>query len=370
MNGRRLTAFGACLALSVANAGRAPLNAQRLFGSVVLADDRTPAFGAVVSVIDSAGALVGRDIATSRGDYVIPVSKPGKYALTVRHIGSQDVRVSDVEVAPSRDVRTRIVLTTAVPRPPQVTARTRGVCDLASDSTGLRTLWDQFLTALLSNEVAEQARVFTATWEVREQTIDANVRDTSARSEASERLALDVPVFPMLRPDSSERLGFMIESNDGVRYFTPGMATFRSPTFAAKRCFAFEPAPEGQPSWIGVHFWATGYRIGISEIEGTVWFDAVSLEPRSLTYLYGGLPPSFAAARAGGGMRLARVSTGHWIADEWTLRVPSGRYTRMFAYDTRGNPNGYGNLKLDGVRATTARLTELTVNGTPIIRRP
>jgi hypothetical protein len=346
------------------------LGAQRLFGTVVQADERTPSVGAIVIALDSAGVVVGRDLATGRGDYVLPLTRPGKYTIVARQIGSLDETVRDIDVAAGRDVRTRIVLSRPVRRPAQVTERSKGVCALAGDSTGLAALWDQLQTALASMEMAESSKMFVATWDARERVLDANLRDTLGRSESSERLALDIPFFPTLRPDSSERLGFVVESAEGVRYFVPGPATLRSPGFIARRCFGFEPAPASQPGWIGLHFWPVGYRMGLSEIEGTVWFDATTLEPRALTFLYGGLPPAFAPARPGGGVRFARISTGHWITDEWTLKVPSGRYQRMFAYDARGNPNGYGNLRLDGVRTTTARLAELTVNGSAIVRRP
>lgn len=348
----------------------APSLAQRLFGTVVQADDRTPSVGAVVSVLDSSGAVIGRDLTTGRGDYVLPLTRPGRYTLIARQIGSLDETVRDIQVEAGRDVRTRIVLSRPARRPAQVTERTKGLCELRGDSTGLGTLWDQLQFALTSLELAESSRMFVATWDTRERVVDANLRDTLSRSESSERLGLDIPVFPVLRPDSSERLGFVLESPEGVRYFVPGAATLRSPGFRARRCFGFEPAPASQPGWIGLHFWPVGYRMGVSDVEGTVWFDAATLEPRALTYLYGGLPPAFTPARAGGGFRFARISTGHWIADEWTLKVPSGRYQRMFAYDARGNPNGYGNLRLDGVRMTTARLAELTVNGSAIVRRP
>jgi hypothetical protein len=273
-------------------------------------------------------------------------------------------------VSAGRDVRTRIVLAHPAQRPAQVAERTKGVCERPSDSTGLGVLWAQLQTALIASDVAESSGMFVATWEARERVLDANLRDTVGRSDTSERMGLEFPAFAVLRPDSSERLGFVLEANEGVRYFVPGPATLRSPGFLAHRCLAFEPAPTSQPGWVGLHFWPVGYRIGVSEIEGTVWFDAASLEPRALTFLYGGLPPAFAPARSGGGMRFSRISTGHWIVDEWTLRVPSGRYQRMFAYDVRGNPSGYGNLKLDGVRSITARLAELTVNGSAIVRRP
>jgi hypothetical protein len=347
-----------------------PAAAQRLFGTVVLADGRTPAVGAIVTALDARGRLAGRELAASRGDFVIPLPAAGRYALVAERVGSLGDTTRDLDVGEASDVRARVTLARSAPRPTPVLRRSREVCDLRGDTTGLAGLWAQFQVALTTTAMAEESRAFVATWVQRERTLDANLRDTIGRSETSVTVGLDVPVFPLLPPDSSSRVGFVLESDRGVLYHAVGTATLRAPSFLNRRCFALEPAPAEQPGWLGLHFRTTSYRIGVSEVEGTVWFDAASLEPRALTWMYGGLPPSFAPARSGGGVRYLRLPTGHWVVDEWTLRIPSGRYRRMFAYDVAGAPTGYGNLGLDGVRITTARLAELVLNGTTIVRNP
>jgi hypothetical protein len=353
------------LALAGGEAG-----AQRLFGNVVLADERTPAGGAIVLVTDSLGIRVGRELTSARGDYVLPLARAGKYTIVAQRVGSLAETVRDIVVGEGQDVRTRVVLSRNAPRPPQVEQRTRGVCDLAGDTTGLAVLWDQLQIALATTEMAEASKAFVATWAIRERILTPNLRDTTSRNDSEDRAPLEVPVFPVMRADSTERLGFVIETTDGVKYHTPGFATLRSRGFLNRRCFSFEPAPAGLPGLIGVHYWATGYRIGVNEVEGTVWFDHATLEPRGMSFLFTGLPPAFAAARSGGAMRFRRLPTGHWIGDEWTIRVPSGRFQRMYAYDAHGSPTGYGNLRLDGVRTAVATLTELTINGAPLVRRP
>lgn len=359
-------AAGAMAAVGVVPSGGA---AQRLFGTVVTPDGRA-APGAIVVAVSAGGAVAGRELAGSRGDFVIPLAAAGRYHLVAERVGSLADTVRDLDVGEARDVRVRIVLTRPAPRLQAVARRTREVCDLRGDTTGLATLWGQLQVALTSTAMAEESRAFVATWTQTERLVDSNLRDTIGRSESALTVGLDVPVFPVLHPDTSARRGFVYETDAGVLYHALSPTTLRSPAFLARRCFAFEPPPDGQPGWVGVHFRATGYRIGVSEVEGTAWLDGATLEPRAVTYLYVGLPPSFTPARSGGGLRFLRLPTGHWIVDEWMIRVPSGRYRRMFAYDVIGNPTGYGSLGLDGVRITTARLSELVVNGTNILRNP
>ncbi len=348
----------------------APGQAQRLFGTVVLADGRTPGSGAIVAATDSSGAVVAREMASSRGDYVMPLSAAGTFTLTAWRVGSEPEVVRGVVVGAGSDVRQRIVMARPAPRPPRVSARTGETCELGAATSAPATLWDQLQTALATTAMAEQTRLFVASWTLAQRQIDGNLRDTISRKDSPERMNLEVPIMPTLPPDSSRRRGFVIERPQGVMYHVPGVATLRSASFIEARCFALEPAPADRPTWIGLHFRPSAVRTGLSDIEGTVWFDSASLEPQRLDYSYLGLPPTFAPARPGGSIAFRRVATGHWVADEWTIRVPSGRYIRMFAYDTREVPSGYGNFTLEGVQVTTATLRVLEVNGAPIYRRP
>ena len=88
-------------ALLLAGAPRHTLTAQRLFGSVVLADDKTPARGALIVAVDSAGIAQGRELANARGEFVIPVSHPGRYTVSARRVGSLEQTVPNVVVRSS-----------------------------------------------------------------------------------------------------------------------------------------------------------------------------------------------------------------------------------------------------------------------------
>src|SRR5437868_4411145 len=95
----------AIVAMAVAASG-GTARAQRLFGTVVLADDQTPARGAIVTAIDSAGVSAGRELTTSRGDFVLPVSHAGRYTVSVLRIGSL-AEIVRVVVEAGRDLRMR-----------------------------------------------------------------------------------------------------------------------------------------------------------------------------------------------------------------------------------------------------------------------
>lgn len=137
--------------------------AQRIFGKVVLADGRTAAAGTIVTATDAAGATVARELTTARGDYIMPLSKPGVLTLTATRIGSLPEVVRDVNVAEGRDLRVGITLSKQVARLAPVTTRSGESCAIASERSDAATLWDQLQIALATTALAEQARIFVAT---------------------------------------------------------------------------------------------------------------------------------------------------------------------------------------------------------------
>ena len=345
-------------------------HAQRLFGNVVLTDDQTPARAAIVTAADSAGAIAGRELTTARGDFVLPVPHPGKYTVTVLRLGSLPETVRDVVVEPGRDHRMKIRISRDAPRLPSVTVRSGEQCNMSEDAGSLGYTWSQFLIVLATVEMAADARSFSGTWLRTERRLDKNLRDTVFRSDSLEAIALEAPMMPSISADSSRTAGFVIESEQGVLYHTPSAATLASRDFLARRCFSFDPAPVGQPGWTGVHFRSSEFRLGVVDIEGTLWLDRETLEPRGLGFRYVNLPPAFDGAESGGTLRFRQLPTGHWIVEEWTLRVPAGVYRRIFSYDQRGSLNGYAmKLALDGIRIASLRLMDLELNGSPIFKR-
>lgn len=345
--------------------------AQRLFGSVVLADEKTPARGALIIAIDTAGVAQARELANARGEFVIPVSHPGRYTVSALRVGSREETVSNVVVETGKDIRLRIVMARDVPRPGPLSARSPEQCNIAADTTALGHAWTQFLIVLATADVASDAGAFVGTWSRRDVDLKKNLRDTLAVRDTTQRAGLDVPLFATMPPDSSALIGFVTETDAGIRYNVPDVETLRSPEFMLRRCFAFVPPPLTQPGWFGIHFRSTAFRLGNSNIEGTVWLDRATLEPRGLGYRYLNLPPAYLPAEPGGTLRFLQLPTGHWIVDEWTHRIPAGVFRRMFVYDRGGSPVAYaGQLTLDGVHAVTMRLSNLEVNGTSILRRP
>ena len=188
---------------------RAPdAHAQRIFGAVTMADS-SPAQAAIVQAADSTGAIVGRELTTARGDFVLPVPRPGRYTVTAMRVGSVVEVVRDLAV--QGDTRLRLRFTRDTPRPPATDMRSGERCDMRRDSTLVGLAWGQFQVALLTADMAAETKAFVGTWRRTERTLGRTLKDTVARSDTSEVYPLELPIIPPLAPDSAREFGFVIE---------------------------------------------------------------------------------------------------------------------------------------------------------------
>ncbi|MBM4193989.1 MAG: carboxypeptidase regulatory-like domain-containing protein [Gemmatimonadetes bacterium] len=345
--------------------------AQRVFGAAVLPDGSTPAAFALIFAQDAGNRIVAREMASVRGDFVLPLPGSGTFRIKAQHIGHRPVELRDVVLAPGRDQRLELRFTADATRPAPVTVRSAEQCNIDADTSALGEAWRQFKLALESTRLAAETRMFSALWKRTERVLGRSLIDTVSRSDTEERIDLDAPVMPVLPPDSAALAGYVLETEEGVKYHVPDVTIMLSRQFINRRCFSLEPPPPTQPGWFGIHFRSPTFRIGVSEVEGTIWMDRSTMEPRGLGFRYVNIPPPFDPGQPGGTLRFRRFDTGHWLIDDWTMRVPAGVFRRIFSYDVRGAPNGFATrLTLDGVRIVGARMMELEVNGSTIFRRP
>ena len=346
-----------------------PGHAQRMFGTVARADGITSSAAVVVTATADDGRIAARDLATARGDFVLPLPRPGSYTITVAALGAMPV-ATRATIGSGQDLRLTLATGRALLPVAPVGARTADICTAGDTSSAAARAWGQFVTALATTQIAAEAKAFSGTWDRSERTLGRFLIDTIARRDTTAMLELEQAVMETLSPDSARDGGFVVETPGGVVYHTPDVAILSSPAFREHRCLSIAPPPATQPAWFGVHFRPERRREGVVDVEGTLWLDRETYEPRALGFRFVDLPPAFASADAGGALVFVRLPTGHWIVDEWMLRAPTGAFRRIFAYDSRNRPAGFAaKLTLDGVRIVSARLTELDMNGTLVYRR-
>ena len=145
----------------------APLAAQVVTGSVVLADGTTRVPGAIVVATTASGVTVGRALTTGRGTFVIALAGPATVSLTVLRIGYRPSAGPTLEVGAGATVSARIVFTARAITLTAVNIRERETCRVQGDSSlAVAQVWEEarkaMLTTQLSNERAAAGR--GATW--------------------------------------------------------------------------------------------------------------------------------------------------------------------------------------------------------------
>ncbi len=311
----RYIAIACFAALCLATEG----SAQRLIGQVVRADSITPAVRVLVEWRVGRGP-VQRTSTDDRGRFTIAVPDTGRLALRVLRPG---FRPHVVPPRPSgrRAVDSlRIVLRDEAVQLAAMRVEEDRVCGARGEAVAWQ-LWEQARVALQSVVLAE--------------------RDSSLRIEAVEYESDLLPdTLPMIRPatirqagreraqsrahyDSLFRFGYIRRVADTSSYFSPTLGVITDERFAERYCFTRVTDEAARPDWIGVAFEpARRPGPGIADVVGTFWLDRNELLLREVTYTYVNAPLHHRVVGLGGELHFVQLVTGHWILQDWDVRMP------------------------------------------------
>jgi hypothetical protein len=121
-----------------------------------------------------------------------------------------------------------------------------------------------------------------------------------------------------------DSIGYVVSDTSGTTYYAPDADVLLSETFARSHCFHLvEPARSaGATNLIGVAFEPTRDRREKYDIQGTLWLDRGNAELKSLEFHYTHLPDVVMDAEPGGRVEFLRLSDGHWLVSQWSVRMP------------------------------------------------
>jgi hypothetical protein len=296
--------------------------AQLVTGTVTNAQTTAPIAGAVVSLLDTAGAPSGRRVLTNdRGEFALRAPRAGEYLLDIRAIGFTPLRRRRVSLGDSETRGEDVALIPIVTRLANLRVETKSPCRRSNELDAVTTeVWDDVWAALASTEIAREQRMMRADVFIYVREVDV---ETGLVRDEERRLVpvLDERPFRTASPAELAQYGYWRPTLGGqVNLYGADAQTLMSTEFLAAHCFALTrvDAP-------------TGVRIGLTfrpmrgdashDVEGVLWIDPESRELRTLEYNYTGLPP-VRGERAIGRMTFTRLPTGVWVDDHWLLRQP------------------------------------------------
>ena len=311
----------------------APLAAQNFRGVVRDSTSHQPIAGAVVMLLDSTGALLGRNITNERGQYSVAFVRVARSMRVVR-IGflPRELRVRDSE-AVDQSIDVVMVPFSAALAPVRIMDRSS--CPQRSDQATTFALWEQARAGLLNMVVARETNPMSVRRLVFERTLDGHsdritrfrvTGDSATNSETSFNAVYSARDFVAS--------GFSVDSG-GTRFmFAPDADVLLDDAFALGYCFRLVPSPKNRPRQIGLAFSPSDLRAGRMDIDGTLWIDTAARALRDIEFQYIGTPPRWGEFHPGGSVSFHEMNNGVVFVDQWYLRRVDATQTSVL--DQRG----------------------------------
>jgi hypothetical protein len=273
--------------------------------------------GAVVTLVDAAGAVVAATVTDRDGAFRLASALPGTFVLRAERVG---FRIPDVSVTlPVASVADRVGLIAVrdplVLDPVRVVGRSR--CTIRpADGEATAALWSRARRALEGTALLQERELVE--YEVRTWIRDVSFPRGTARVRSSEtRVARGRP-FATRPAAELVAHGLARIEGDRVVHHGPDAALLLSDAFLDAYCFRAGPR---RGALVGLAF--EPVRRDVVGIEGVLWLDGRSGELRHLEYGYTHLPGSDPGRRATGRIEFRHLPGGGWIVDRWWIRRPA-----------------------------------------------
>ncbi len=308
---------------------------QAVQGRVTELPGETPIAGALVALVDSAGAEVARGATSPSGAFSLRAATAGRYHVLIRQIGQYPWRSPAFSLAAGATYPITFQVDARPYELPTLTVEARrSRCGPRPGESGvLGTLLEAAETALeLARTTADQGTLaFSTATYLKELAPDLRIVDSA--SAGITRLARwpiesappeSLRVWGFVRQPPEERSATTARQESGPIYYGPDARVLFSDWFLGTHCFRVEEEEAGH---LEVRF--TPERRGNrAEIEGRLLLDRGSMELRSLEFEYVGLPEWVPKGKAGGSVELRRLREGAWVPRAWRLRAPVAVRTR------------------------------------------
>ncbi len=318
-NGRRAAVFLAAVLCTASGTG--DLAAQSLRGTVVEEGSDAPVAGALVLLVDPAGAVQGSAVTGAAGAWILAAPGPGEWSLTVERIGFASTTAGPFRLAAGASRSVPIVVSSAPVALPAITVESEtATCRLRpSEGETVFRLWDEVRKALTLSALTEAQIVFET--EVRERVVTPwgeSVGDEHTEYVTTAgRSPFRVPPAEVL----VER-GFVQDSVGGrLAFYGPDASLLLSDPFLDTHCFRTR---RGQEGVVGLEFEPATASTKV-DVRGTLWLDERTSELRAIDFAYTGLRERGdlgMGPEADGHVAFDRLEDGGWIVREWAIRIP------------------------------------------------
>jgi len=296
------------------------VEAQELRGTVRDAASRQPIPGAVITLFDSRGSALGRNITDESGRYRIVVPSQAATLRFVR-IGFRPFTANVPRSGAAID--TLDVAMTSLPTMLDPVSVRANACPARPDAGSALGLLEQARAGLLNSVVARKANPASVVIIRFQRMMDGTSDRIASQSVTIDSTARSTSSFTAVRSASEfVKSGFVTDADGGATFYAPDAESLLDDAFIAGYCMRLVKADRSRPAEVGLGFSAPNRVRDRVDIDGVLWVDTVSRRLQSLEFRYVGLDRRLDDARPGGWVSFREMQNGVVIIDRWSLRLP------------------------------------------------
>lgn len=307
-----------CAALAFARPGAA----QTVSGTVVDEAGGAPVRGALVSLLDAAGARVGSTLTDAQGAFALRAPAPGEFRVRAERVGMSSASAGPLALAAGevRVLRLATRSTAVMLEAIQVQGTDRGCVVSPGAGASTAALWEEARKALDAAEFtrAQKASVFAIRRYRRVLDPERLTVRQAAEDSTTGRYASPFAALPAENLASG---GYVRTQGDETLFYPPDAAVLLSETFLDQHCFRVRRGRGENAGQVGLEFEPIRGRT-LPDVRGVLWLDADAAELRTLDYAFTGVRLGDADTPWGGRVHFARLPSGGWIVRRWSLRMP------------------------------------------------
>lgn len=300
---------------------RAQLSEVR--GTVTDSATRAPVSGAVVMLLDAAGATLFRVLTSDRGVY--RMLRPGEATqLRVVRLGFQPATVPLSTARPrvegGYDLDVRLTVLARALQSVDISAA-RG-CPARPDRAGALALLDQARSGLLASVVAREKDPPKVQVLRFERVLDGDGLNTVRQVVRVDSSAGATTSFAASQSASGFiSNGFRSGTDGEYTYYSPDAEVLLAEAFQNGYCFGIAAAQAQRATQVGLHFAAAGRRAGRVDIDGTLWIDTAARALVDIDFRYVGIDAMAEGLGAGGRIAFRALPNGLPFIERWQLRL-------------------------------------------------
>ncbi len=297
--------------------------AQIVRGRVLEEGSGTPLAGAMIVLMDAAGALAGRILTDDLGRFTLRAPRGGTYTLRADRIGYASMASPALELAPGAAVLHDMVVPVQAIALANITVEGERRCVLRPEGgLDVARVWEEARKALAAAAFTDETSVYRYVTMKYQRDLDSDARTvTNEQRNFSDLMQRQTFVSRPVEELMAD--GFVQEEEDGTYYYAPDANVMLSDAFLDTHCLRVRQGEDETADLIGLAFEPVERRRGHIDIRGVMWLEPASSELQWLEFAYADLDAEIRSRHVGGKVVFTGMPNGTWVVSEWYIRMPS-----------------------------------------------